>query len=484
MKTGRNRNPSHQSAPRAKASQTISKWMTAGILAVLVLTAIVGIQMFQPPPLAAEPTSVSVVKNTGKGNSANAALNTSNPAYAQRFTATATAADYTLQTIAIQFSNIADVSSVSDELTVTLNEESSSDPGTALCTLTNPDTFTGSGLQLFTAPSACPNLEKGNTYFVVATRANDNTDAIELVLTTFGEDSGNATGWSIGDKAHKYVEFTSDWSLAPTNLKIDVKGSVPNNSATGVPAITGTPHVEEILTADTSAIEDDDGITNQNFAYRWLRVDGMTETTITGANGSTYTLTDEDAAKTIKVKVAFDDDLGNAEGPLSSEPTDTITTDVLVRNTNQSHASTNNNISSAFPKLSQTHRHRPRGLHRDSIGFLFHEIADTATAASSRRTCTTSATPCSRTAYLHRSGHRNGRMATTSTATSTRANLQDPTAGRRQAFTTGREHDTGYTKEPSQTHHRVSFPFNTEIARYVATAASELTVNLIRRKQQ
>ena len=277
MKTGRNRNPSHQSAPRAKASQTISKWMTAGILAVLILTAIVGIQMFQPPPAEAEPTSVSVVKNTGKGNSANAALDTSNPAYAQRFTATATAADYTLKTIAIQFSNIADVSNVSDELTVTLNEESSSNPGTALCTLTNPDTFTGSGLQLFNAPSACPNLEKGNTYYVVATRANDNTDAIELVLTTFGEDSGNATGWSIGDKAHKYVAFNSTWSLAPTNLKIDVKGSVPNNSATGVPTISGTPLVNETLTTDTSGIEDADGVTNQNFSYRWIRVDGMTE---------------------------------------------------------------------------------------------------------------------------------------------------------------------------------------------------------------
>ena len=66
------------------------------------------------------------------------------------------------------------------------------------------------------------------------------------------------------------------------------------------------------------------------------------------------------------------------KGTVFTDPT------ILVKNTNQSHASTNNNISSAFPKLSQrfTTGTDPEGYTVDSIGFLFHEIADTATAAS------------------------------------------------------------------------------------------------------
>ena len=44
----------------------------------------------------------------------------------------------------------------------------------------------------------------------------------------------------------------------------------PNTEPTGLPAVTGTPQVGETLTADTSAIDDADGLTNATFEYQWL----------------------------------------------------------------------------------------------------------------------------------------------------------------------------------------------------------------------
>ena len=46
-------------------------------------------------------------------------------------------------------------------------------------------------------------------------------------------------------------------------------------------------------------------------------------TEISGATGSTYTLTDSEVGKTIKVRVSFSDDAGNAES-LSGEPTSAV----------------------------------------------------------------------------------------------------------------------------------------------------------------
>ena len=107
----------------------------------------------------------------------------------------------------------------------------------------------------------------------------------------------------------------------------------PNNFPTGAPTVTGTPRVGEILTADTSGIQDLDGLTTPDWTYQWTRVDGDDDTNI-GTDSTTYTLTDDDANKTVKVKVTFTDDIEIIEGPLASEPTATIVpADVLVRNT-------------------------------------------------------------------------------------------------------------------------------------------------------
>ena len=157
---------------------------------------------------------------------------------------------------------------------------------------------------------------------------------------------------------------------------------MPNDPATGAPTISGTTRVNETLTAVTTDIADANGLTTPNYTYQWVRIDGTDETDISGAINSTYILTDEDADKKIKVKVSFDDDLINPEGPLTSLPTITVAgTDVLVRNTGQTSSGTARTLTSDINKYAQpfTTGANAAGYGLSSIGFVFHTIADTAT---------------------------------------------------------------------------------------------------------
>ena len=93
----------------------------------------------------------------------------------------------------------------------------------------------------------------------------------------------------------------------------------PNSPATGAPVIDGTARVGETLTADTSGIEDEDGLDNVSFGFQWL-ADGAD---IAGATAGTYTLTSDDEGKAIRVRVSFTDDAGHDE-TLTSEATDPV----------------------------------------------------------------------------------------------------------------------------------------------------------------
>ena len=93
---------------------------------------------------------------------------------------------------------------------------------------------------------------------------------------------------------------------------------VENTAATGLPAISGTPAVGETLTADTSDIEDVNGLTNAGFAFQWSRDDGTTRTDITGATSSTYTVQNADIGYQLLVTVSFTDDDGNQESLTSN----------------------------------------------------------------------------------------------------------------------------------------------------------------------
>ena len=94
-----------------------------------------------------------------------------------------------------------------------------------------------------------------------------------------------------------------------------------NSVATGQPTISGTATTGNTLTAVTSAITDADGMDDATFSYQWLR----NNVAISGATSSTYVLVSADEDNTIKVRVSFTDDEGNAETLTSAGTTATAT---------------------------------------------------------------------------------------------------------------------------------------------------------------
>ncbi len=101
-----------------------------------------------------------------------------------------------------------------------------------------------------------------------------------------------------------------------TSAATGVVAAKPNSPATGLPTIGGTPQVDQTLTADTSNIADQDGLTNVSYSYQWTA--GGSD--ISGATGSSYTLKDMQKGQTIQVRVSFRDDADNDE-TLTSDAT-------------------------------------------------------------------------------------------------------------------------------------------------------------------
>ena len=101
--------------------------------------------------------------------------------------------------------------------------------------------------------------------------------------------------------------------------------AVPNLPAAGTPVIEGTPHVGRKITADTSAIVDEDGLESVQYEYQWLSGNGEAgaEAEIIGTTDQSYLIKYQDTGKTIRVHVTFNDDAGNEE-TLTSASTDAI----------------------------------------------------------------------------------------------------------------------------------------------------------------
>ena len=77
------------------------------------------------------------------------------------------------------------------------------------------------------------------------------------------------------------------------------QASVENSPATGLPTISGTARVRETLTASTSGIQDDDGMTGAALSYQWVSSDGTTDTDLQKATDSTYKFVAADRGKSM-----------------------------------------------------------------------------------------------------------------------------------------------------------------------------------------
>ena len=144
--------------------------------------------------------------------------------------------------------------------------------------------------------------------------------SVDFVLTVDGTQFASADASEV--KSFTMISYvwptTLDWAEDDTvALSLTLKDTdsaeqsepAENTPATGLPAISGTPQVEQTLTADTSDINDADGLSNVSYEYQWLA--GGTD--IDGATGSSYVPVEGDVGKTIKVRVTFSDDKSNEE---------------------------------------------------------------------------------------------------------------------------------------------------------------------------
>ena len=119
-----------------------------------------------------------------------------------------------------------------------------------------------------------------------------------------------------GQTVQVRVTFTDDADNEETltSAATVAVAAAPNRDATGAPTISGTPQVEQTLTADTSSITDADGLTNVSYSYQWIA--GGSD--IAGATGSTYKITASEQGQTIQVRVTFTDDADNDESRTSA----------------------------------------------------------------------------------------------------------------------------------------------------------------------
>ena len=186
-----------------------------------------------------------------------------------------------------------------------------------------------------------------NANFTYQWISNDGTedshiqDATGSTYTVGADDEGKTikVRVSFADDRNNHETVTSTATAAVT--------ASPNSAATGAPTISGTAQVGQMLTVSTSDISDSDGLDNANFTYQWLSNDGTSDSNISGASSSTYTLVESDEGKTIKVRVTFTDDRGHQE-TLTSTATAAVTAAPSLLTVSVESAPTSHNGSEAF----------------------------------------------------------------------------------------------------------------------------------------
>ena len=290
-------------------------WLLAGAMALMLVASNIA-------PATAQSTATVMVSNLGEAPEVrqhSRIIVGMGQAYAHSFHTGSTAV--TLEKVRLYLRGLGSAPAV------TIRADNSGEPGRSLQALTNPtiDSLITTHEDLTTTGYV---LAADTTYWLVLHRpwGSDNiridTSICDRLSTPEGVTTGEV-GWSLGESLFLGLGSWEEAPMGCRRLLMAVYASAQttslnqaaNSPATGWPGITGTVRAGETLTATTDRIEDEDGLTDAVFAYRWVRQDPATRTDadIEGATNSTYTVTDADEGKAIKVRVTFDDDAGNAE---------------------------------------------------------------------------------------------------------------------------------------------------------------------------
>ena len=192
-------------------------------------------------------------------------------------------------------------------------------------TAEGPFTFIGNGVHPddFGDYDACP---RGSIPACYLPTADDLGKFLKVTVTYFDGSSGprdmygQLRMFGHSREGRRSIEAIFANAVAAQSMSMQLR--VANTGATGAPGIDGSPVVGQTLTANTSGIDDEDGLTGVDPVFQWIRHDlsSRTDEDIEGATSRTYTVTAGDEGKAIKVRVLFDDDAGNAES-LTGDPT-------------------------------------------------------------------------------------------------------------------------------------------------------------------
>ena len=295
----------------------------------------------------------AMVQNLGQTDNSYVSVGGANKVLSQGFTTGPDSDDYSLQGFGVNIEGSG--SKFPDgplSVSVSVHADSGGKPGAKLFDLVSPGLF-GAGHSFFEAPPGTT-LEASTSYVLVWSHLAGTEHRLRKTSSD-SEDSGARTGFAIANAFYQGADLDNMAVDSGSDvLEIAVYGRAPKN-VTGAPTVLASAEDAGVLAVDTSGIGDPDGIPNvgdqestgilHDFSYRWIRVDGDTETVV-GAGSARYRHVEADVGKLIKVQVSFIDKLGTFEtvtslpfGPIArsvrSGPPST-----LVSNTGQKASAT------------------------------------------------------------------------------------------------------------------------------------------------
>ena len=180
-----------------------------------------------------------LVKNISKSQTNAPSVDSSYPGRAQAFTTGNHSDGYRLTSVEVALPNAPGASA---DITVTIRADSSGSPSSSIfATLTNPSDVATDGTKQFSAPTGTI-LAANRTYWVYLQR-NSGTFSVSETASD-DEDSGGATGWSIGND-HKYIASNDTAGTSSHSLRIGVNGvmirDVEKIEVTSTPTSGTTP---------------------------------------------------------------------------------------------------------------------------------------------------------------------------------------------------------------------------------------------------
>ena len=197
--------------------------------------------------------------------------------------------------------------------TVTLHSGSAT--GTKVADLTGPSALTAGMTDTYTfTPSGTVRLKPSTIYWVVAEGGSDDIDW--TTTTSDDEDAIAVAGYNSESRIHT---STGTFTTSTSFLRLRVSGEpIANAPHVGAPSITAPDvlYPSVVIEADFSGITDANGVSSiaDTVFYRWQRFSADL-LTLEGRVGTdaTYTLTEADVGKRLKVAVLFTDDDGYDE---------------------------------------------------------------------------------------------------------------------------------------------------------------------------